>query len=64
MYTKYYVIVTLGRHDSKCSKILKTFLFMFFLNKVLICRAGIYKMLVIIANREDPDQAASTVLFV
>ena len=27
-------------------------------NKVLISRAGIHKMLVRIANREDPDQTA------
>ena len=37
---------------SKCSKILNTFLFLFS-NKMII-RAGMHKMLVIIANREDP----------
>ena len=41
-----------------CSKILNTFLFLF-LNKMLDMRAEIHKMLVRIANREDPDQTAS-----
>ena len=31
-----------------------------FLNKMLIIRAGIHKMLVTIANREEPDQTASS----
>ena len=31
-----------------------------FLNKMLFIRAGIHKMLVRIANREDPDQTASS----
>ena len=39
----------------KCSKISNTFLFLFS-NKMLVIRAGIHKMLVRIANREDPDQ--------
>ena len=43
----------------KCSKISNTFLFLFS-NKMLIFRAGIHKMLVGIANREDPDQTASS----
>ena len=43
----------------KCSKILNGFLFLF-LNKMLVIRAEIHKMLVRIANREDPDQTAST----
>ena len=34
-------------------KILNTFLFLF-LNKMWVIRAGIHKMLVRIANREDP----------
>ena len=42
----------------KCSKILNTFLFLF-LCKKLVIRAGIDKILVRIANREDPDQTAS-----
>ena len=29
-------------------------------NKMLVFRAGIYKMLVRIANSEDPDQTASS----
>ena len=45
-------------HYGKCSKISNTFLFLFS-NKMLVFRAGIHKMLVIIANREDPDQTAS-----
>ena len=36
-----------------------TFLFLFS-NKMLVFRAGIHKMLVRIANREDPDQTASS----
>ena len=43
----------------KCSKILNTFLILFS-NKMLIFRAGIHKILVRIANREDPDQTASS----
>ena len=43
----------------KCSKILNTFLFLFS-NKMLVFRAGIHQMLVRIANREDPDQTASS----
>ena len=39
----------------KCSKILNTFLILFS-NKMLMFRAGIYKILVRIANRGDPDQ--------
>ena len=30
-----------------------------FSNKMLVIRAGIYKMLIIIANKEGPDQTAS-----
>ena len=43
----------------KCSKILNSFLFLFS-NKLLVFRAGIHKMCVRIANREDPDQTASS----
>ena len=39
---------------SKCSKISNTFLFLFS-NRMLVIRAGNYKMLVRIANREDSD---------
>ena len=44
---------------SKCSKISSTFL-LWFLNKMLVIRAGIHKMHVRIANSEDPDQTASS----
>ena len=40
-----------------CSKILNTFLFLF-LNITLVFKAGIHKVLVRIASREDPDQTA------
>ena len=43
----------------KCSKISNTFLFLF-LNKMLVIRPGIHKMHVRIANKEDPDQTASS----
>ena len=43
---------------SKCSKISNTFLLLFS-NKMLVIRAGIDKMLVRIANREDPDLGLS-----
>ena len=46
----------------KYSKILKTFLFLFS-NKMLVLRAGIHKMLVRIANREDLIRSGSA-LFV
>ena len=39
----------------KCSKILNTFSFLF-LNKIFVIRAGIVKMYVRMANREDHDQ--------
>ena len=42
----------------KCSKISNTFLFLFS-NKMLVFRAGIHKILVRIAKREDPGQTAS-----
>ena len=45
--------------DSKCFKILKIFLFLF-LNSMLDIRAGFHKMHVRIANREGPDQTASS----
>ena len=40
------------------TKILNTLLFLFS-KKIVVIRAGIYLMLVRIANREDPDQIAS-----
>ena len=48
--------------NGKCSKILNTFLFLL-LNELLITKAGIHKMLVRIANSEDPDQTASSGLY-
>ena len=41
------------------SKILNTFLFLFS-SKLLVIKAGIYKMLIRIATREDYDQTASS----
>ena len=43
----------------KFSKISNTFLFLYS-NKMLVSRDGIHKMLVTIANSEDPDQTASS----
>ena len=43
----------------KCSKNFYTFLYLFS-NKLFIIRAGIHKMLLRTANREDPDQTASS----
>ena len=42
-----------------CSKILNTCLFLFS-TKVLVIVAGIHKVLVKMANREVPDQTASS----
>ena len=36
----------------------RTFFLSLFYNKMLVIRAGIHKMHVRIANREDPDQTA------
>ena len=33
-------------------------------NKILVFRAGIHKMLIRIANREDPDQRGSSLIWV
>ena len=47
----------------KFSKILNTLLFLLLAllsNKMLVIRADIYKVLVRIANREEPDQTASS----
>ena len=43
----------------KCSKISNTFLFLFS-SKMLVFEAGSHKMHIRIANREDPDQNASS----
>ena len=48
---------------SKCSKISNTFRFLF-TNKMLVIRAQIHRMLVRTANREDPDQTASSEVFI
>ena len=47
-------------HDRITVNVLKfrTLLFLFS-NKMLVFRAGMHKMLVRIANREDPEQTAS-----
>ena len=39
---------------------IKRMLGLYGLNKILIIMAGIHKMLIKIANREDPDQTASS----
>ena len=43
----------------KCSKISNTFLFLFS-NRMWVIKAGIRRMLVRIANREDPGQTTSS----
>ena len=43
----------------KGSNIMNTFLFLFS-TKLLVIRAGIHKMLVSLANSDDPDQTASS----
>ena len=47
---------------SKCSKIFKHFSCSFS-NKILVYKAGIHKTLVRIANRECPDQTASSDIY-
>ena len=49
--------VYIGSKYGKCSKFLNIFLFS---NKMLVIKTGIHRMLVRIANREDPDQTASS----
>ena len=53
-----YLIVQFNVYG-KCSKILNTFIFLF-KDKMMVIRAGINKLLDRIANREDPDQTASS----
>ena len=48
------------KSQGKCSKILKTFLVLF-TNKMLVIMNENHKMLFRIANRENPDQTASSV---
>ena len=59
MSLKFGLQVLLESYYGKCSKISNTFLFLFS-NKMLVFRAGIQKFLVRVANREDPDQTASS----
>ena len=54
-----YFSASLYLYYGKCSKISNTFLFLFS-NKMLVFRPGIHKILVRVANREDPDQTASS----
>ena len=51
----YNIVANILIEYSRCSKISNTFLFLFS-NEMLVFRAGIHKMLVRIANREDPFQ--------
>ena len=46
-----------GDNYGKCSKILKTLLFLFS-NKMLVIMSEIHKMFLRIPNREDPDQTS------
>ena len=56
-YLEIVLVLSLNYYD-KCSKMLYTFFFLFS-NEMLVIRAGIHKILVRIANREDTDQTAS-----
>ena len=54
-----WLTVTILHHEyCKCSKISNTFHFLF-LNK-MVFKAGLHKILVRIANKEDPDQTADS----
>ena len=53
------ITVSTSGNYGKCSQISNTFNFLFS-NKLLVFRAGIHKFLVRVANREDPDQTASS----
>ena len=57
---KIHITLTQGQKliYGKCSKISNTFLFLLS-NKTWVIRTGIHKMLVHIANSEDPDQTGS-----
>ena len=59
---KHSVISSESRTRSPTVNILKllTLFFFLFSNEMLVSRAGIHKMLVKIANREDPDLTASS----
>ena len=53
-----YKKLRLEKKYGKCPKISNTFLFLF-AKKCLLSELEIHKMLVRLANREDPDQTAS-----
>ena len=56
----YLLITSLLGKLLKCSKKLTLFLFS---TKLLVFRAGNHKMLIRIANSEDPDQTASSEIY-
>ena len=60
MWGPYWQVETVCWLYGKCSKIQNTFLFVF-INQTLVFRAGIHKIIVRIANSENPDQTASSV---
>ena len=53
LYEHYRVIITVNAQKFRT-------LFSLFSNKILVFKAGIHKVLVRIANREHPDQTASS----
>ena len=53
------ILITFSVEAQERSKIWNTFLFLLS-TKLSVIRAGIHKLLVKIANREDPDQTASS----
>ena len=53
------MIISFIKIQGKYFKILNTILFLLS-NKMLVIMAGNHKMLIIKANREDPDQTASS----
>ena len=55
----YIMLISYKMYDT-FSKISDTTFLTLFSNKMLVIKAGIHRMLVIIANREDPNQAASS----
>ena len=56
--TLYFTVQKSIKKESMYSKISNTFLFLFS-NKMMVIRAGIHKLLVRIANKEDLDQKHS-----
>ena len=59
MFYVTYADTAKSKNYDKCSKISSIFLFLISI-KMLFIRAGTHKMHVRIANREDPDQTASS----